>query len=172
MGWLFIEGTSKRDLITKLTSTEENHHRRWETLSHSVRGNVIWSVVELTNKDQQYSWRFITCYLLRSDRKYGWGYKEMEESMGPNHYSCPLKYLKMVPEANANANWREAVREYHHQRNRRVEIGQRISLVNATIPWVIITSTKPLLGLFNGECYRVPRRMLGKVVTHPGPSTI
>lgn len=165
MGWLFIYGATKRDLIVKLTSPEENATRRWEPLAHSLRGNVLWAVVELTDKTDQSRKRFIACYLLRSSRSDGWGYKEMEESMGPNYYSCPLKYLEMVPEANAA--WREAVREHHHQRNRKVSVGQRIGLINASIPWVVVTSIKPLLGIYNGQCYRVPRRMIGDVIQHP-----
>lgn len=166
MGWLFRQGATKSDLIQRLTETEENETRRWETLTHSVRGNVLWAVVELTHKTERTSKRFIACYLLRSDKGYGWGYKDMEESMGPAYYSCPLKYLEMVPEANAA--WREAVREHHRQRGRKVKVGQRIGLVNASIPWVVVTSVKPLLGIYNGQCYRVPRRMLGNVIEqHP-----
>lgn len=165
MGWLFSQGSTKSDVIQKLIKSEENEARRWETLTHSTRGNVLWAVVELTYKEEQRSKRFIACYLLRSDKGYGWGYKDMEESMGPNYYSCPLKYLEMVPEANAA--WREAVREHHRQRNRKVSVGQRIGLINASIPWVVVTSIKPLLGIYNGQCYRVPRRMIGDVIQHP-----
>jgi len=166
MGWLFTQGLSKSDLIQKLIKTEENETRRWVTLTHSVRGNVLWSVVELTYKAEERSKRFIACHLLRSDKGYGWGYKAMEESMGPAYYSCPLKYLEMAPEANAA--WREAVREHHRQRNKKVTVGQRVGLVNASIPWVIVTSVKPLLGVYNGQCFRVPRHMIGNVMEqHP-----
>lgn len=162
MGWLFTQGSSKPDIIHKLTAPEENETRRWETLAHSVRGNILWAVVELTYKQEQSRKRFIVCYPLRSDRGYGWGYKDMDESMHPYQYSCPLKYLEMVPEANAT--WREGVRKYHQQRNKKVEVGQKISLINASIPWVIITSQRPLLGVHDGTRYRVPRRMLGEVI--------
>jgi len=49
MGWLFKQGFSKSEIIRDLTAIEENETRRWETLTHSVRGNVLWAVVELTN---------------------------------------------------------------------------------------------------------------------------
>ena len=162
MGWLFTQGSSKSDIIRKLTATEENETRRWETLTHSVRGNVLWAVVEITHKQEQTNKRYIVCYLLRSDKGYGWGYKDMDESMFPYYFSCPLKYLAMVPVANAD--WRAEVQKYHERRNRKVDIGQKIGLVNASIPWVVITSKRPLLGTYDGMCYRVPRRMLGEVL--------
>jgi hypothetical protein len=55
---------------------------------------------------------FIGCYLL-ADGIGESGYKPMDESMGPFHFSCPLAYLDMVPETNRE--WREHVRAYHAQ---------------------------------------------------------
>jgi len=162
MGWLFIHGSSKSDIVNRLTAAEENETRRWEPLAHSIRGNVLWAVVELTKKQEQSCECFIACYLLQSSRDSGWGYKEMTESMYPSYFSCPLKFLKMAPEASPA--WRDGVREYHQRRNRKVEVGQKISLTNASIPCVIITSQKPLLGVHDGVNYRVPRRMLGDVI--------
>ena len=68
----------------------------------------------------------------------------------------------MVPVANAD--WREHVRAYHRDRNRKVEIGQKVGIKGSTIPWVVITSTRPLTGEYGGRRYRVPRRMLGDVL--------
>lgn len=162
MGWLFTHGTSKSDIIRKLVSAEENDKRRWETVAHCIRGNVLWVVSQITYKRDNRQERFIVCYLLRSSEGYGWGYKDMTESMFPYQFSCPLKYLEMAPVANEK--WRAEVRAYHECHHRRVEIGQKIGLVNASIPWVVITSTKPLLGIYAGLRYRVPRRMLGDVI--------
>ena len=162
MGWLFTQGASKSDIINDLVTPEENDTRRWETLAHCVRDNVLWAVVEITYKQDKPRKRFIACYLLSCEKGYGWGYKSMDESMFPYYFSCPLKYLDMVPVANAD--WRTEVRKYHQRRNRKVEIGQKIGLVDASIPWVVITSKRPLLGTYGGMCYRVPRRMLGEVL--------
>ncbi len=45
----------------------------------------------------------------------GWGYKELEESMHPYFYSCPLGYLNLVPieQYGGNAQWRSLVKQYH-----------------------------------------------------------
>lgn len=162
MGWLFKKDWTKSDLIKHLTKPEENEERRWETLRHCVRGNVLWSVIEITNKQDGSRLRFIGCHLLASHSDgygwYGWGYKDMCESMHPMYYSCPLQYLEMVPEV-ANESWRELVRFYHQRRN--VTVGQKVALIGSSIPWVTIVSKRPLIGEHNGVRYRVPSRFLG-----------
>jgi hypothetical protein len=47
-----------------------------------------------------------------------WGYKDMDESMGPYEYDCPLALLdKLGPPPNEwAANWREKVRAFHARR--------------------------------------------------------
>jgi hypothetical protein len=82
---------------------------------------VLWAVWERTfTKDGQTAQpteRWIICDLLRHQKDYGWGYKDMEESMHPYYYSCPLGYLEMVPidQYGGHAEWRECVRHYHAQ---------------------------------------------------------
>lgn len=170
MGWLYLSNHSKADLVKKLTALEESEVRCWETLAHSVRGNVLWAVVRITDKTKDVHKHYIVCHLLaREHDGSAWGYKSIDEGMHPHYYCCPLKYLKMVPEV-ACAEWREGVREYHQQCNqqrmksRKVEVGQKIGLVNASVPWVVITSKKPLLGEYDGRRYRIPPRMLGDVI--------
>lgn len=113
MGWLFTHAAGKADIIRELIAPEENETRRWETIAHCVRGNVLWAVIEITYKQEHRgNKRFIACYLLAKENGCGWGYKAMDESMHPYYYSCPLKYLDMAPVANAD--WRTKVR--HHYR--------------------------------------------------------
>jgi hypothetical protein len=127
MGWLFKHGCSRKDMI-------EERAKSWETtsgdmlvksvcLAHCYRGGVysgiLWSVWERTfAKDGQTVKpveRWITCDLLRYRKDFGWGYKDMEESMHPYYYSCPLSYLELVPldQYGGYPEWREGVRRYH-----------------------------------------------------------
>ncbi len=127
MGWLFMTGYSRKEMI-------EERIRGWETtsgemivtstcLAHCYRGGVfsgvLWTVWERTfTKDEKQAappQRWIGCDLLQSQRDYGWGYKDLEESMHPYFYSCPLKYLDLVPldEYGGNAEWRDLVRSWH-----------------------------------------------------------
>ena len=91
-------------------------------LAHCFRGGrfsgVLWAVWERTfSGGERATERWITCDLLRYQKDYGWGYKDMEESMHPYYYCCPLKYLEMVPidQYGGHAEWREGVRKHHAQ---------------------------------------------------------
>lgn len=130
MGWLFTSGSTRRGLIAERT-------RGWERtkddglvvkstcLAHCYRGGafagVLWSVWERTfttgGIESSPKQRWIACDLLRHQRDYGWGYKDMEEACGPYYYSCPQKYLGMVPLDiyGGNAEWREQVVEHHRR---------------------------------------------------------
>jgi len=118
MGWLYT-GKSKSELIEELTRAESDSRRTLKTLAHFLRDNVLWAVIEVTAKESYVgdlepgqSKRIIYCFLLEYDGSTsGWGYKAMCEQDGPFYYSCPMKYLKMVPEVDKA--WRDEVRKHH-----------------------------------------------------------
>lgn len=109
MGW-YLDPTleTRKALVDDLTRTESNENRTRTCLAHCLRGNVLWSVVEYSFTDGTAAHRYIGCDLLQNGGSRGWGYKPMDESVGPYYYSCPMKYLKMVPEI-ANQEWRDKV---------------------------------------------------------------
>jgi hypothetical protein len=106
MGWLFNWDTRK-ELITHLTKDHE-------TLRHCHRGNILWALLRSTPPEGEQK-RFIACYLLKRDCYGMWGYKGMDESMGPFYYTCPLSYIKDAspPVNEAAANWRAQVKIHH-----------------------------------------------------------
>lgn len=129
MGWVFSERWPRRkDLIRDRTKDETwkrdgaSFERR--CLAHTYRGapfaGVLYSVHELTRTQPdgtEKKSRYIIIDLLRwhaADFGGCWGYKDMDETMGPYYYGCPLKYLDMVPCSNYETarKWREKVREY------------------------------------------------------------
>lgn len=130
MGWLFKSGATRRGLIEERRKSWERQSGEMlvksQCLAHCYRGcafsGVLWSVWERTftkdGEETQPTERWIQCDLLQYQRDYGWGYKDMEESMGPYYYSCPRKYLDMVPldRFGGNTEWREEVMA-HHQRS-------------------------------------------------------
>lgn len=134
MGWLFKPGYSRKDLIRERTEDWERSGNdetvvRTSCLKHCYRGGVfsgvLWSVWERTflqdDNEAQPSERWITCDLLRCQQG-DWGYKDMDESMHPFYYSCPLGYLVLVPidRYGGNEEWREAVQSHHQsQRDKR-----------------------------------------------------
>lgn len=130
MGWLFKSGSTRRGLIAERVEGWERTKDdglviNSTCLAHCYRGGVfsgvLWSVWERTfTKDGVESdptQRWIQCDLLRHQRDYGWGYKDMEESMHPYYYSCPQRYIDLVPleQFGGNAKWREQVVEHHRQ---------------------------------------------------------
>ena len=107
MGWMFRK-CSMQELIQDRLGYDCIEHER-KVIAHALRGSVLWTVNQITHRETGASDVFIGCDLLRKDGEWC-GYKDMEESMGPHHYSCPMKFLDMAPERNPV--WRERVREY------------------------------------------------------------
>lgn len=106
MGWMLsYSWPNKKVLVNYLTSPRRLGDNN-KLLASSVRGNHHWYVVERADSGE----RFIGLDLMSFKKGEG-GYKDMCESMGPYYYDCPLKFLKMVPVANAE--WREKVRAFH-----------------------------------------------------------
>jgi len=122
MGWDFIAGATKNDLIAYRTKKQENDSTIWETLKSCVCGNVLWYVVKITNKKTGDSETMICCDLIQYSKN-GWGYKGMCESEHPYYYSCPLEYLYMAPVANAK--WRGNVILWHGEQKQKRERGYK-----------------------------------------------
>jgi len=113
MGWLYTDGQTRRELIESRTKGWKSKSGSATCIAHCTRGNVLWAVWEIYRQSTGAFERLITCDLMQNYG--GWGYKDMDESMHPFYYSCPLKYLKMVPEVQSQA-WRNGVKKYHAKR--------------------------------------------------------
>lgn len=125
MGW-FYDLIDRKTLIGELTAGSsrdlpDGSKISISTLASSYKGcpfsGVLYIVRESTSEDKEgvvERKRWIEVNLLKFYRDRGlvsWGYKPMEEGVHPYYYSCPLKYLAMVPEV-ASAEWREGVVNY------------------------------------------------------------
>lgn len=105
MGWLF--GHYERStLIEHLVNGNGV-----KTLKHFLSGNNLWCVHE---HDGQ---RWACLYLLRGSPKVkndpcNWGYKDVDETMGPNEISFPYTWLDLLtPTDSKYANeWRARVK--------------------------------------------------------------
>jgi hypothetical protein len=123
MGWLFSQRwPTRKDLIDHLV--KENS--AVETLKHCCVGNNLWCVHRTNEGDT-----FICLYMMQLHRgnfPY-WGYKDIDESMGPYQVNCPLSYLEGLSAAEGYAiEWRKRVREYHARRNRKLDINDKVRL--------------------------------------------
>jgi len=117
MGWYFSK-CSRSELIQELISPHDTERTSVKIIAHALRGDVLWSVVEITYKQSDAhsghasgeTARHIRCDLL--DRQGDeWGHKPIVEAMHPFYYSCPLAFLSMAPVQCPG--WREGVRAYH-----------------------------------------------------------
>lgn len=162
MGWWFTQNATKKNIIAKLIKDEENESAKWTTITHCVRGNILWIVREMFYKKENKTERYIQCSILGAEKDYGWGSKDMEESMGPCYYSCPLKYLDLVPEPKSeySKEWRDKVRKHNNKLNFKLKIGMKVELQNCIIPYVEISNIKPLRGTFNYMVYKLSRRSI------------
>lgn len=116
MGWYFSRQT-RDQLIRELIRPQESDCACSESIAHTLRGNVLWSVVRVTAKQagvldlaEGESTTFIRCDLLQGSGG-EWGHKPLDESMHPYYYSCPLRYLDMAPVQSSE--WRERVHRFH-----------------------------------------------------------
>ena len=109
MGWTYYRQPGetaeeqKRYLINELTrDTDEREGSEYFfriTDHHCGRDNVLWMVIEAQRKADDKKFRYIGCTLLDYQSRQ-WGYKEMDEAVGPAYYSCPLAFLDLAPEDN------------------------------------------------------------------------
>ena len=161
MGWLFRSNTTRQDIVDELIRFEENEHGIWETLRHSLRGNVLWSIVLWTEKKSGVSRKVICCHLLEGSG-HSWGYKSMDEAMGPYYYTCPISYFKDVPVACQK--WRDEVKKHHLKKNRKFLIGDKLLLTeDCKVPFVIVIQVSPLVGTYGDMNYRINRKYVIEV---------
>ncbi|MCA9112343.1 MAG: hypothetical protein KDA52_20475 [Planctomycetaceae bacterium] len=133
MGWTFQSGSTRKSLIDERTRPWERETNggtiKTTCLAHCFRGGrfsgVLWAVweriIEQNGQPTELTQRWITCDLIRCHAG-DWGYKDMSEACGPFYYSCPMKYLDLVPleRYGGNAEWRQHVRDHHaRQREKR-----------------------------------------------------
>jgi hypothetical protein len=117
--WVYFQDYTKADIITELTKNKSNTYYDSVCLFKCVRGNVVWTVEEITRKFQDNtteSTTFIGCYILDLRKDTGWGYKKVDEADHPLYYNCPLKYLEMAPVVNQG--WRDKVIKNHKDQKR------------------------------------------------------
>lgn len=128
MGWMFLyDCPTKADLIEHVTKAQvwtgdDGVEKIQRIVKHTLVGPNLWCVAERI-EGGVLQWRTIFLFLTRKEKGVGWGYKDMDESMGPNEVNCPLSYLSDLTEARNEwaREWRESVRAYHARRAKKLE---------------------------------------------------
>ena len=165
MGWDFSMGATKKSVIASLMKGWESETSKVVSLAHCTKGNILWGVMETTTKATGETRKWISCSILGAEKNFGWGSKDMDESVHPYYFTCPLSYLEMAP-VTCEA-WRTTVRAYHAKMSVKLKVGDRVKLSEGCNPSeLVITSIKPLRGCANSGTreYRLPRRMIAAVL--------
>lgn len=180
MGWTYsYNWETLTDVLAAVTKGYENETSKLECIAYCTRAfnTKVWSVFQYTDTTGKTN-RFIMLFLIHKPTKdypY-WGYKEIDEAMGPYHFDCPLPYLDLAPEGAERsehaATWRKHVRDHWAAKAERRKLlkslkpSDVVTLPGCTIPTVTIVSTKPrILGRDqNGVVYRIKPSQIGQIV--------
>lgn len=141
MGWLFSCNPNmdrKRTVANILDDYRHTHGRFAHLVDHSLNGNTLYMVLQNPIRRPSFvrpapkftawptefhlhgNYRFIAVYLLKGPARgsgEGWGYKDMDESMGPVEVGCPERLLKQSQ--IKDNGWRERCREARRRANLR-----------------------------------------------------
>ena len=116
MGWTFTEkprSQSVREFFEERFNCT-NEHGSWKILDCASTFTEAYLAVERTLPSGETYVFAMICLIKRvpSDPNYNFGYKDMDESMGPCYYNCPKRILDLLtPTDNEYANrWRDECR--------------------------------------------------------------
>ena len=171
MGWSFIQGATKADIVARSRAGQSYGGVRIPPVASSLVGNHLWQVEQLPDGR-----RFIVLYLLGSEKGYGWGYKDLAESSYPYYFDVPLSFLKMAPVANEK--WREAVRESHAKKGEAkskkaaLRPGMRLRLPEGWNPRevTVVEHGGKLYGSAGGQVYSLPPKVMKAAEVLPSGS--
>lgn len=116
MGWLY-QHDPVSDPVGYLTNqyTHEGEHRAYRVLAAARVANTVYMAVKSTDKATGQSYVFASVILISNSRKNGFGYKDMDESVGPCECACPDHIMRLLspiadmPNPGYAADWRARV---------------------------------------------------------------
>lgn len=141
MGWLFQHDPVDDPvacLMAKYNYDCDTH--TLQTLAGARAGRAVYLAVRSTIKETGHSYVFAAVILISNTKKDGFGYKDQDESMGPNDCACPERIMRLLspvaalPHAGYAPEWRARVAAWHDQqrahRQRRssLRVGSTVTL--------------------------------------------
>ena len=111
MGWTYSHHWPTVKDVHKHVLSPSYFGEGWKIIDHAATniGRHLWVIVETPDGK-----KVLGLWLIKKHDG-ECGYKDMDESMGPAYYDCPLRLLDLVPEPDYGyaKEWREKVRAYH-----------------------------------------------------------
>jgi hypothetical protein len=116
MGWLFKHDPID-DPVAYLTDqyTHDAEHHTYRVLAAARVANTVYMAVKRTEKATGSFYVFAAVILISNTQKHGFGYKDMDESVGSYECDCPDRIMRLlspieeIPYPSYAAEWRARV---------------------------------------------------------------
>ena len=116
MGWLYKHDPID-DPVAYLTDqyNHDGEHRTYRVLAAARVANTVYMAVKITEKTTSNSYVLAAVILISNTRKHGFGYKDMDETVGPCECACPDRIMRLlspiedIPNPSYAAEWRAGV---------------------------------------------------------------
>jgi hypothetical protein len=166
MGWLFPYHTTTKSSLVEDVTKEITSAGNIIVATKSV-SKGLWMLVTPKNLDKP----IIIFYLM--EKKGTWGYKDMDESIHPYYYDCPIDWLDKAPVLSQP--WRDGV---HAKLKKKIELKEAVSKIvegktyRVTGSWkfqgypltqLFVTSLKPCRGVVNGWTTKISKKLLASL---------
>jgi hypothetical protein len=118
MGWLFhndmLQSQTPAEYIAEQYSRETDVYRV-NVLATATVGGTIYAAIRNEIKGACAAYVFCGVFLFKNNKKDGFGYKSIDEAMGPCEVDCPDRIMRLlspvedIPDPGYAAEWRANV---------------------------------------------------------------
>ena len=174
MGWTYMEKPSNIKKWFEDTLTWETDNYLTKCLKSHILLREGYAAIEQINKTTGEREVFAAIWLFHYKRSdfddYNFGYKEMDESVGPYYYNCPASILDLLTETKNEyaIEWRNKNREVLSNKKPRpkIEIGKTYTVLNSSLEQVrIVDKIRGFwIGVYGGCRYKIRSTRLGELV--------
>ena len=141
MGWLYRDKPIDDPLAyLKAKYNYDGETHTLQTLDGARVRNTVYLAVRSTDKKAGRSFVFAAVILISNTKKWGFGYKDMSESMGPCECDCPDRIMRLlspvadIPNPGYTADWRARVAA---QKAARRERRDRLAVLRVSGGWAL-----------------------------------
>ncbi len=184
MGWTYThrpKGQSIKDFFSNQFNYDRGDGRYGKVLECSANLRVAYMAYEVGCPGEEKRIIALVCLIHHSshDVRYNFGYKDMEESMGPVESSCPEEILRMLTptEEKYALDWRERCwnRIKEKAKNPKLEVGMVIKTASpitfsdgSRLELFVVKSLRPFRlvqvnSVWYSPMYAVTREHLNKI---------
>jgi hypothetical protein len=120
MGWFYPHETTTRESLVIYLRRPERFGDKLELVRATVKGNRHWYLMRI----RETGMHVIGLDLMQGTRgESSWGYKDMDESVGPYYWDCPITYLDAPADESvgSTSEWRAQVRRYHAEQKQKAK---------------------------------------------------